>query len=234
MFIRVKQIGAAACLGTLAACGGGSSSPPPPSVTSFPAAAALNAFAQANHTFNLSAMVSGVTVTAHLTYTVGASGSFGSPPQTTSTATISVLLTNTSSGATSSASDVSYFDVNPFQFVGDIVTASSSGSNVGYETVYANQHALPAMASVGQSGALDTSTTYSDHTHMTPVSTQVETWSVSQATSTTGWLCDNSTSTPAGGGAAATESECYQVDGSGKVSGLTLTIPFNGQNVTFQ
>lgn len=229
-FGAAVRLGSLAGLATLTACGGGSSSsPPPPSVTSFPAAAALNAYAQANHTYNLSATVNGVTVTAHLTYTVGPSGTFGS--QTTSTANLTVLLTNTSSGATSSASDTSYFTLNPFLFVGDHVT---SGTNTGYETVYASQHALPAMASVGQSGALDTSTTYSDSTHATTVSTQVETWSVSQATGSTGWLCNNSTSTPAGGSTGQTTSECYQVDATGNVTALMLTVPVNGTNVTFQ
>jgi hypothetical protein len=50
----------------------------------------------------------------------------------------------------------------------------------------------------------------------------------------TGWLCDNVTSTPAGGGSATSSSQCYQVDASGNVLALKIVVQVNGQNVTFQ
>ena len=230
MLRSVRRIGACACAAMLASCGGGGSSspPPPPPVTSFPVAAAINAFAQANHTYNLTASANGVTFTAMLTFTPGSPSTFEG--QATSTATLSATIT-ASTGASSTATDMSYFVLNPFKFVGDVVTA---GTGTGHYSVYANQVALPAMASVGQGGSLDTTTTYTDSTKTTIDSTSVETWALSQATSSTGWLCDNVTSTPAGGGSPTNSSECYQVDASGNVVGFKIVVQVNGQNVTFQ
>lgn len=225
-----RTVGACVCSALLASCGGGggSSSSPGPTVTSFPVAAAVNSFAQANHTYHLTASASGVTFNATFTLTPGAAATFEG--QMTSTANVSVDIT-ASTGASSSGADTSYFTLSPFKFVGDLVTA---GTSAGHYTVYANQMALPTMASVGQTGSLDTSTTFTDNTKTTVDSTSVETWALSQATSSTGWLCDNVTSTPAGGGSGTTSSECYQVDASGNVVALKIVVVVSGQSVTFQ
>jgi hypothetical protein len=121
--------------------------------------------------------------------------------------------------------------LSPFKFVGDVITA---GAGAGRYSVYANQVALPATALVGASGSLDTETAYTYSTKMTVNSTSVETWDLSQATASTGWLCDNVTSTPAGGGSATNFSQCYQVDASGNVLALKIVVRVSGQNVPFR
>jgi hypothetical protein len=216
-------------LAGLTACGGSSSSPPPPpSVTSFPVAAAINAYAQASHTYNLTASANGVNFTAALTFTPGSSATFENQTTSTATQTVNIMASN---GTSASGTDTSYFVLSPFKFVGDVITA---GTGVGRYSVYANQVALPATAMLGASGSLDTETTYTDSTKMTVHSTSIETWNLSQATSSTGWLCDNVTATPAGGGSAANSSQCYQVDASGNVLTLKIVVQVNGQSVTFQ
>jgi hypothetical protein len=216
----------------LASCGGGSSSPPPPpppSVTSFPVASAIASFLQSAHTFNLSGSVNGVTLTAVDTFTPGPSSMFEG--QATSTITQSATVTNTSTNAQISTSDTGYFIASPFAFVGDIV---QSGPSQGQYTVYANQATLPATAAVGASGPLDTETTYANSSKTLPaVSTTVDTWSLSQATSSTGWWCVNSVTTPTGS-TAGNSSQCYQVDASGNVLALKVITSVNGQPVTLQ
>jgi hypothetical protein len=50
----------------------------------------------------------------------------------------------------------------------------------------------------------------------------------------TGWLCEKVTGTPAGGGSATNSSQCYWVGASGNVLALKIVVQVNGQSVTIQ
>ncbi len=222
-----RSVGALLSLGSmlvLGACGGGgSSAPPAPSVTTFPVAGAISSYVQASHTFNLSTTSNGNTFTAALTYTPGPSATFQG--QTTASAMRSTTI-NQNGSLLASGSDTSYFIASPYQQIGSV-------NSSGQYTIDANPQPLPATASIGQNGPYDTQTTYSDSTLATPVSTSVNTWSLASASSTTAWLCANSATTPVSG-TPFNEADCYQIDASGNVLGLKVTLQVSGQSITFQ
>jgi hypothetical protein len=64
-------------------------------------------------------------------------------------------------------------------------------------------------------------------------SNTVDTWSLAAASSTTGWFCLNSSTTIVGG-AASSESDCYQVDATGNVLAEKAVVSVNGQAVAFK
>ena len=105
-----------ACASGITACGGGggsgSSPAPPPPAMAFPVAAAISAYSQSNHAFNLTGSYNDTTLSATLTFTPGMSAMFEG--QTTSTATTSVTIAQ--NGTTiSSGTSVSFFTLNPFK-----------------------------------------------------------------------------------------------------------------------
>jgi hypothetical protein len=139
----------------MAGCGGSGDSgpPPPPPVTTFPVAAAINSYYQANHSFTLTASVGANTYTLSLTITPGQAAMFEN--QMTSTAMLSATISLVG-GSSQSATATAYFAISPFTEVGSLV---NTGTNAGQYSVYSNKQALPATATVGQSGSLDEETT---------------------------------------------------------------------------
>ena len=216
-----------ACAAEVTACGGGggSSSPSPPAL-SVPVAAAVSAYAQANHTFNLAGSVNGVNFTIAYTYAPGSNLTF----QGQATATATEMLAISGNGATQASSWTDYLIVSPYKLIGQI---EISGANAGQWVIVANQQALPAMASTGQNGPWETSTTYKDSALTTVVSTEVDTWSLISASSTTAWFCDNAQITPASG-TPFSGAQCWQIDQSGNVLAMRVTLQVNGVTVTFQ
>jgi len=65
------------------------------------------------------------------------------------------------------------------------------------------------------------------------LSTEVDTWSLTSGSSTTAWFCDNAQITPASG-TPYSGAQCWQIDQSGNVLGLKVTLQVNGATVTFQ
>lgn len=211
----------------LADCGGGGGSSSPAAVSQFPVAAAMSSFAQASHSFTLSATIGSNTETLQASFTLGAASTFGG--QSASTLNQSVVISvNGVAGA--ALTTTSYFSTNPFKKLGGVVT---SGSLSRQYTVYANQQTLPTNATVGQSGSFDSYTAYTDSTMSTVYATGTDQWSLSTDTASTAWLCNIDTETIVGS-AATPITNCYQIDASGNVLSQTVTFIINGSAVTFK
>lgn len=177
-----------------------------------------------NQTYNLSATNGGNNYTLQLSYVPGAQATFNGQPAFTATETFNLsengtLLTNVIS--------INYFTISPYTNVGGVNQSS------GQVAVYANQKALPQLATVGQSGALDTFTIYTDNTGTTVYATGTQTWSLEADTSTTALGCLDETVNLSAGG-TDTESDCYQMDERGNVLSLQITLLVNGVTLNFQ
>ncbi len=212
---------------TLSACGSGGGSAVAPSTsptTTFPFASAVSAFMQASHNYNLSAVSGADTYSLQINFTPGTQQLFEG--HLSSTMAESIIIKKNGVVA-STFSDTAYFDVSPYKDWGDI---ASDGSY----SVAAGQQALPSVASVGQSGSLETSTTYTNSTKTSITSTDTEVWSLESDTATTAWACINSTTTYTNGSPTVSGGECFKADQSGNVSAMKFSIYVSGQSLTFQ
>jgi len=209
----------------LCACGGGgssSSSTPPPPPPQYPIDSAISAFQQMNESFNLSASNGGNNYTLTLSWVPGAQSSFDGVSSFTSTRTVTI-----SENGILVASDVQtgYFTISPFKPLGAVDTN-------GQVTVDANQVVLPDLATVGQSGAVDTYTIYTDNTRTTVYGNGTDTWALNADTSTTAFFCANTVGTT--NGSPFTESDCYQTDENGNILSVTATLTENGITLNFK
>lgn len=179
---------------------------------------------QESHNYNLSATDSkGNNWTLALAFVPGSESSFDSEAALTAqeTTTISVNGTLANNDVTTM-----YFNIGPFTHVGGV-------DQNGEVTVFANQTALPQLATVGQSGAFDTFTVYTDNTRATVYATGTETWALNQLTSDTASFCFNIVDDFASG-TTTTQSTCYQIDERGDALGLQLNLDVNGTVLDFQ
>src|SRR3954469_17576435 len=203
----------------LAACGGGggdSSPPPPPPLNSAPGAAAVNAFVQRSR-FDLfhATDPSGNTWSFLTTLTPnGGTTTFNGTPNATSGTETNDLFKN--GAAFAGNTNTGYHLINPYVPLGRAYTN-------GITKIVSNVSALPATVTVGQSGPLDTVTSYHDSTLGTLDATTVETFSVEALDATRLLLCVTAVTsnvTPQGttdGFAAGTTSTCYTIDASGSM-----------------
>ncbi|MBY0580026.1 MAG: hypothetical protein K2P57_13410 [Burkholderiales bacterium] len=222
----------------LAGCGGGGGGSGGASVAvaaqtgtnptaAFPLDAAVSAYHQASHNDTLTAIFSpGNTFTLQLGYVPGTAQQIFEGRQASTGVDSGTLSLNGVVLQTSSAT--SYFTTAPFTKLG------STSSN-GHYSVTANWQALPVSATVGQSGPVDTTTTYTDNTKAAVYSTDTTTWSLVSDTPTTVWFCSNTTVTAVAVGAtSSTGFSCLKINQAGVVLGRKVSILVNGQMLTFQ
>lgn len=179
-----------------------------------------------NHSYNLSASSGGNKYTLQVSVVPGAGGSFNGQSALSNT-----LSLNISENGTLISNDIStdYFIISPYTPLG-----AFDQSN-GQMIVFANQTALPDLATVGESGPLDTFTTYSKDTGSgtTVYATGTETWTLDADTSTSALGCVDLTENLSAGG-TVTDSTCYQLDERGNVLSMQITITENGVTLNFQ
>lgn len=213
----------------LGGCGGGgssssSSSPPPPAPPqTYALNSAISAYSQENHSYNLSATYSGNTFTVRLSFTAGSTGTFMG--QSGDTATESLTLYE---NGTLLFNDIQteYFLLGPYKLLGVV------DNTTGNVWVASNQVALPDNATIGDSGAFDKETVYLDSTLSTVIGSFTDTWTLNSGPGSDAIGCLNSTGTL--NGTSETTAECYTLDTSGNVTGLTVTIYVNGVQLKFQ
>lgn len=189
----------------------------------FPVNAVFTAFNTSQLSITMTGSYNGKTVTANASSTPGPSN------QTflgQSASVMNYVVTAEMDGAMSSGYSTSYFSVTPFKNLGD----SSSNSF----TVYANQIALPSVATIGSSGGIDTGTDYTDSAQKTILDTFVETWSLTAApTEGTAYLCERTEYTAVASSAnSGSDSLCLTIDTSGHILGIQIPLLINGTNVT--
>ena len=199
--------------------GSGGSSP-----TSFPLASAFSALSQTNHSYNLSALSGADNYTMEISDTPGTQQLFEGHLSST---LVQLLIMKKNGVVVSTGSSTSYFDVSPFMGWGSI---SGDGS---YE-VTSGQQPLPSSATVGQSGALETDTTYTSSAKILISSYGLVTWSLESDTATSAWACINSTTAFTNNAPAVSGAQCYRVDQTGNISAMKVTVYDNGKALTFQ
>jgi hypothetical protein len=163
------------------------------------------------------------TYTIQTSYTPGAAAVFEGLQASTFTQSGSISVNGVVTGGVTSG--VSYISLSPYKNLGYV------DSN-GQYTVFANQQALPTNATVGQSGAFDTDTVYTNNTKAVVYATDTESWSLLSDTSTTAWLCNNDTNAVVGTSAVVI-TNCYKVDTTGNILALKVIMPINGTTLTF-
>jgi hypothetical protein len=224
-----KAYAAVALSALLGACGGsggsGNGAPDPNApATSFPIAAAASAFAQTLHTYTLTAGSGALTYVAQSSYEPGSVTTFEEHIASTANVTFSITQNG---NVLQYSSAVAYFQDNPYLGWGSV-------ANDGKYAVDTGQQTLPASASVGQSGPLQTVTTFADGSRASVLMVTTQTWSLLANNAATAWWCTNSSFAPASGPAIAPQSECYAIDSSGNVSAMMFITSVNGQPLTFR
>lgn len=195
-----------------------------PATTQFPISSALSPIYQSSYNVTLSAQYGTNTFTIQMSQTPGAASIFEGQPASTVFLTGTVSVNGVVAGTINGKE---YYNTSPFEQLGYV-----DPSNEQYQ-VYANQQTLPAYATVGQSGPLDTSTTYTDSSKSVVYAADTETWSLSSDTPTTAWACINDTQTVVGS-ALTVITTCYKIDTTGNVLAMTITMTINGTTLTFQ
>ena len=193
-----------------------------PSTAQFPLQVAMSAYFQAAHNFTINATNGANTYSLQINSTPGDTSTFGEQAAST-TSTTEILSEN---GALINTVYLMGYFQSPYTPLGE-----QNLSN-GQYTVAANQVALPANATVGQSGQFDTSTTYTSDTMSTVYSTTTTTWSLAASTATTAWLCFNYAELIVGSGAIS-EADCYNIDTTGDVSTIKANVSVNGTTLNF-
>lgn len=180
---RIARLGSTFALAWLAACGGGGGGGGAFTPLDFPFDSVLSAYWQAARVHNLSNAASGGNISVRIERTPGAAGaSFEGQP--------ALVAAEVATFSVGGVPDIPirgrhFYTVNPF------VSRGNVDDDTGEYTVANQTAAFPARATVGQSGALGTSTTYADATKTQVVDTSVNTWSVEADTASTAMLCIN-------------------------------------------
>lgn len=217
-------------LAMIGGCGGGGGvgstavTSGPVAQISFPIEATFTTLATSGSSYNVSASDSqGNVYTLAFTITPGPTKTFFNVPRLTymESATLKKngILVNTTS------SEV-YFSGSPFT-----VWGAWSGTNDVLKVT--QQGVLPATATVGASGPFFSGTKAIGNFTLNTVS-ETATWSLEADTSSTAWLCIN-TSTAAGlTTSAGVASECFRVNGSGSVVGFKTDVTVSGVTLSFR
>jgi hypothetical protein len=216
-------------MSALAACGGGGDDSTQPTSAAavapgFPVEATLTSLVSASSTFHTSATdASGASYSLTFTLTPGPdelNTAISPSPQKTS-AQASILEKN--GVMASSATEDIYYSVAPF-----LVWGSLSGSG---GTMLVNQQThLPVMANVGMGGAVYSGYINTSYSAAFPAQQDV-TWTLEADTSTTAWLCLNTTITQslaASSPAISIEADCFRIDETGVVSGFKADVTQGG------
>lgn len=220
---NIQYISLLLVISTLEACGGGgSSSNSPP--TKYPIDSAISAYEQMNHDYTLSAKNGSNSYSLQLSAAPGGITNVGSIAAYSTTHTLTL-----SENSTLLVNDVStkYFLISPFKQIVDDDASS------GYVTVYANQKDLPESATAGETGAVDTATTYTDASLTVVAGTQTDTWALNAGSGGDASICANTTANSVLNG-KSTESDCYSVDSKGNILGLEITLSISGTTLVFK
>jgi hypothetical protein len=210
----------------LSGCGGsgGGSAQPAASGSTFPVAAAVSALQQMIRTYTLTSGSGVNTYVAQYSFEPGPVTTFEEHIASTTNVTFSATQNG---NVPKYFSLIAYFQDNPYLGWGGV-------ANNGQYVVDSSQQLLPASAAIGQSGPVDTVTTYADSSKQSVVLVTTQTWSLAANEASTAWWCINSAFAPTTGPASAPESECYAMDTSGNITGMMLTTTVNGQSLTFR
>ncbi len=185
----------------------------------------MNAFAQTSHNYTINAVDSGNTYTLQYGVTPGAPTTFEGLAASTAAETLTISKNN---AVVDTVSLNTYFTTSPFIALGYVDLGN------GQYTIDSNQVALPANATVGQSGQIQTETTYTTSSLSTINDTATVSWALSADTATTAWLCANMVDVIVSPPSTISGSTCYKIDTSGNVSALKLAITVNGTTLNFQ
>jgi hypothetical protein len=216
-------------IGLLAGCGGGGGGGAAPvsqvSTLSFPIEAVLVTLSSTAHSF--------------VTYATDASGnnyqlSYSSTPgadkivSALSTSllksySISVLLKK-NGVSVSATSGEGYYTLSPYLFWGSV-----NSSNDWIQAT--KQTNLPSTSIVGTSGAFFSGSIYYGNNKLLPEPVSV-TWSLEADTSTTAWLCQNSSIATYSG--TIFEARCFKTNQSGDISGFKSDITTSGTTLSFR
>jgi hypothetical protein len=205
----------------IAGCGGGGSSSSPPVTYNLNTFA--SGYAKAKHEYTLSASSNGNTYSAQLSQVPGSSSSCGTTKTSTTTVTVNISENGT---LVDNDTYTRYYVLNPYKILCDYDATS------GDVTIYANQEALPTAASIGDTGSFDTATIYYDTSLTTVFGTMTDTWTLNSGSGGDALFCADSVSNTNDGD--VTESDCYSIDASGVVHGLTVKLLINGVTLNFQ
>ncbi len=198
---------------------------PPP--TQYPVDSVISAFQQMHHNYDLSAISGGNTFTLQLSFAPGVQTTFDGVSAFTVTET-RTLSKNVVSQGTNAVTE--YVTIRPYTELGGINTTN------GEVMIDANQMPLPDLVTVGQSGSFDTYTTYTDSTRTTVYETGTVTWSLEADTSANALACLNYVGTIDSGPDSGpfSESDCCQIDESGNVLSVHITITEGGGTLVFK
>ena len=185
----------------------------------------MNAFAQTSHNYTINAVNSGNTYTLQYGLTPGAPTTFEGLAASMAAETLTISKNN---AVVDTISLNTYFTTSPLIALGYVDLGN------GQYTIDSNQLALPTNATVGQSGQLQTETTYSINLFNIINDTATVTWALSADTATTAWLCANTVDIIVSPPSTISGSKCYKIDTSGNVSALKFTITVNGTTLNFQ
>jgi hypothetical protein len=219
----------------LSACGGGgggdNNTPVTPSAVvstaSFPVAGTVSASEQTSDSYTVSTIdSSGKTDTLTVTNVPGAQATF---EKMTASTSVQTAILKQNGVLLNQVVSTSYFQLTPYLNYGEI------DQSTGHYTVtdITTPLYLPATAKVGDTGAINAATTYTNSTKTTVVSRMTRTWSLEADTATTAFLCANIVTTPVSG-TVSKESHCYRITTSGVITGHKMIFTESGQTLTFQ
>jgi hypothetical protein len=222
--LNVGRVGVLAMVAGLTACGGGGSSSSSNTATGYPLDSAITAFFQTRHDYALKGSSGSHNYVNLRSWTPGPMKAFQGVSAFTTAQSTAI-----SDNGISMFTDLQtkYFLTGPYKSLGGIDAA-------GQVFVYAEQMALPELASVGDSGKLYTVTDYTDATLSRVYVTEVVTWDLTAVTSDTAMLCFESAETATGSRSTTNSSSCYIMDQRGNITAIQDTVDLGGVQITFK
>lgn len=210
----------------LAGCGGGGSSTTAatPTATQVPIEASVSGFETRSRTFTsgYTDPLNGDVYALTFTLTPGADAVFEGKAAKTATTVITIKKNGVVSASTSTTE---YFTQAPFVLLG-----TTSGSSY---VVTGAQQPLPLTGKVGDSGALYTSTTYTDSSKSSIGSTSSVNFTIEPDSASTVYFCENVVTRFTSLSPNLSTSECFRIDTTGTITGMRFTLGIGGKTVTF-
>lgn len=213
----------------LSACGGGGSGSGNNSSAQFPVDSAMSAYMQMEHDYTLHGTANGNKYTLQLSLVPEGQAMFGTTSESTSAFTTLRTLAISENGAPvgTPSQTLEFFTISPYRQVGSITQSLSLV--VGYY----DYHNLPSLVKEGQSGPLDSGTTYAENNLDTPLSTVTDTWALKSGSGDDATLCITISSFSFLTGTIK-QDDCYAIDTDGNVLGLTIDLSVVGTQVMFK
>ncbi len=119
---------------------------------------------------------------------------------------------------------VNYFTVDPLVFKG-------STDNLGQYWIASQIAEIPKLAKVGESSTYVNETVYSNSTKDDKIATHTQTWSLSQASHNTAWLCiDTSENLLLDNDPNGAASNCYKINPQGDILDSKLTVTYRTES----